>query len=687
MRPVALALTALLAAAAWPGEARQRGQQPQTTFRGGVDIVQVDVSVLDRDRRPVTGLSQSDFTILENGTPQEIVAFAPISVPGPEPPAAAWIRDVAPDVRSNALGDGRLFAIILDDATMPPDLRMTATTRKIGRDVIARLGTSDLAAVIYTGSSQHSVDFTHDRTRLLAAVDAFTPGFAYNDPSTDRYHFQASIRTLAQTSAYLASVPQRRKAVIYVSTGVPLDTQVVAAVTLVDSSSQLGNVLDIDLADDLYTAMNELLEERPQEAYGLALQDALIRAQDGNVNVYCVDPGGLGGLQQFLQHRTSLQKLDAATRAPFGAPPVRTDPLEALVQSRLNRDFLEVVAANSGGRAILNTSDFNAGLTQIFRENSSYYLIGYRSTTGREDRKLRRVTVRMDKTGLTARTRNAYFTPRQRRPAAAPGPLRLTEALFGILPDPDVTLRLSVTPFALPSRTEAGLAIVLGVRHPPLPGDVGARASGRLDVLTSAFAPDGRPRGSVRQIARVVGRAGIEEQAEYEVLSRLDLPPGRYQIRVAAHSPALDRTGSVYTDVEIPDFRRDALSLSGIVLSATPSLTAAPTDALSTMLPVVPTSQRTFGSQADVMAFLEVYHGRRAPAAPVPVTVTITDEADRRVFSVSESLPPDRFNQHHTAPFQFELPLDRLGAGRYLLTIEVPQGSKPPRRHVRFEVQ
>jgi VWFA-related protein len=684
MRAVALALTALVAAAAWPGEARQ---QPQPTFRGGVDIVQVDVSVLDRDRLPVAGLSQSDFTILENGKPQEIVAFAPVDVPGPEPPAATWIRDIAPDVRSNALGDGRLFAIILDDATMPPDLRMTVNAKTIGRDVIARLGTSDLAAVIYTSNSRHSVDFTHDRTRLLAAIEAFTPGFAYNDPSTDRYHFQASIRTLAQTSAYLASVPQRRKAVIYVSTGVPLDTRVVAAVTLVEPSSQGGNVLDIDLNDDLYAAMNELLEERPQEAYGLALQDALIRAQDGNVNVYCVDPGGLGGMQQFLQSRTTIQQLDAMTRAGRGAPPVRTDPLEALVQARLNRDFLEVVAVNSGGRAILNTSDFNAGLTQIFRENSSYYLIGYRSTTGREDRKLRRVTVRMHKPGLTARTRNAYFTPRQRRAAAAPGPLRLTEALFGILPNPEITLRVSATPFALPSRTEAGLAIVLGVRHPPLPGDVGARASGTLDVLTSAFAPDGRQRGSVKQIARVIGRAGSEVQAEYEVLSRLDLPPGRYQIRVAAHSPALDRTGSVYTDVEIPDFRRDTLSLSGIVLSATPSLAAAPADALSTMVPVVPTSQRTFGSQADVIAFVEVYHGRRAPSAPLPITVTIADDADRRVFSVSESLAPDRFNQQHTAPFQFQLPLDRLGAGRYMLTIEVPQGAKPPRRHVRFDVQ
>ena len=406
MRYAAVSLAALFAALTWTGEARQKPQQPPPTFRAGVDVVQVDVSVLDRQRRPVTGLTQADFTILENGQPQEIVGFAPINVPGPEPPTAPWIRDVPPDVRSNALGDGRLFAIILDDATMPPDLRMTLSARKIGRDIVDRLGLADLAAVIFTGNGRLSVDFTNDRARLIAAIDAFTPGFAYNDPSTDRYHFQASIRTLAQTSAYLATVPQRRKAIVYVSTGVPLDTQMISKVTLIEPSSQGGNVLDTDLANDLYASLEELLDERPQEAYGLALQDALIRAQDGNVNVYCVDPGGLGGLQQFLQERTSLPQLTAAARGR-GAAPVRPDLLEAVVQSRLNRDFLEIVAANSGGRAILNTNDFADGLTQIFRENSTYYLIGYRSTTGRDDRKLRRVTVRMSQPGLSARTRNA----------------------------------------------------------------------------------------------------------------------------------------------------------------------------------------------------------------------------------------------------------------------------------------
>jgi VWFA-related protein len=538
--------------------------------------------------------------------------------------------------------------------------------------------------VIYTQDNRRSVDFTQDRTRLLAAIDAFKPGFTYGDPTTDRIHFQASIRTLAQTSAYLATVPQRRKAIVYVSTGVPLDLQVFANVTLLQPKE--GEVLDVDLNTDLYNTMNELLVQRPQEAYGLTLQEALIRAQDGNVNVYSIDPAGAGGLGAYLQNRTTIEQLDAQTRAGRGVV-VRQNPLEPIEQARLHRDFLEVVAENSGGRAFVNTNDFDAGLRQIFRENSSYYLVGYRSTRDRTDRRIRRVNVKMSKPGLTARTRNAYFAPRGRSNTVTPPEFRLTEALHGILPSPDITLRATAAVFALPARTESGVALAIGMQHPPLPGDIGARASGSLELLTTAHGADGQIRASMKQGLTLKGRSGADQPAEYEVLSRLDLPPGRYQLRIAARIPVLDRTGSVYYDIEVPDHRRETVSLSGVVLSAAPDVISAGADLLSTLLPLVPTSRRVFAADMDVSAYVEVYHGTRAPTAAVPVTVSVTDDADRRVVNVSDALAPDRFNDRFTAPFQFELPLDRLRAGKYLLSIEVADGNKRAKRDVRFEVR
>jgi len=92
--------------------------QPPRTFRTGIDVVQVDVSVLDRDRRPVRGLTASDFTVLEDGKPRPLVAFSPVDIPESKPLAsgtAAWVREIAPDVAGNDLArDGRLVVIVLD---------------------------------------------------------------------------------------------------------------------------------------------------------------------------------------------------------------------------------------------------------------------------------------------------------------------------------------------------------------------------------------------------------------------------------------------------------------------------------------------------------------------------------------------------------------------------------------------
>src|SRR6187401_3467220 len=71
----------------------------QATFRTGVDLVDVEVSVLDRNRLPVRGLTLGDFTVLEDGQPRPIVVFTPIELPPKEMPSARWMAEIAPDVQ------------------------------------------------------------------------------------------------------------------------------------------------------------------------------------------------------------------------------------------------------------------------------------------------------------------------------------------------------------------------------------------------------------------------------------------------------------------------------------------------------------------------------------------------------------------------------------------------------------
>jgi hypothetical protein len=205
----------------------------------------------------------------------------------------------------------------------------------------------------------------------------------------------------------------------------------------------------------------------------------------------------------------------------------------------------------------------------VYEENASYYLLGFQRADLALDGRRRRLEVRVDRPGVTVRTRTGYQAERERdvarrQRAEAAAPLRA--AMSGILPSSDLPLRAVAAPFAVPGRREAAVAIAVGVSQPIREGS----RPERVDLELSAFNTDGRAFGSRRVRADVRPRAGASGVGEYDLLARLDLRPGRYQLRIAAHVPALGTSGSVYYDVDVPDFRGEALSLSGLVLSTTP---------------------------------------------------------------------------------------------------------------------
>src|SRR5437773_2536863 len=79
------------------------GQQAPPIFRSGIDLVEVDVSVLDKDRFPVRDLTALDFTVLEDGKPRPIVTFTPVDLPEAEAEIAPAFRGAVHDVVSNEM--------------------------------------------------------------------------------------------------------------------------------------------------------------------------------------------------------------------------------------------------------------------------------------------------------------------------------------------------------------------------------------------------------------------------------------------------------------------------------------------------------------------------------------------------------------------------------------------------------
>jgi hypothetical protein len=116
--------------------------------------------------------------------------------------------------------------------------------------------------------------------------------------------------------------------------------------------------------------------------------------------------------------------------------------------------------------------------------------------------------------------------------------------------------------------------------------------------------------------------------------------------------------------VDVPDFSRGALSLSGAVLSVAGGTASGPKDKLASMLPVVPTARREFWGDEQVIAFVRVYQGGRNPIAPVVVTARILDGRGTEVHKASETFDRSRFSADRAADYQLMLPLAALVEAR-----------------------
>jgi VWFA-related protein len=510
--------------------------------------------------------------------------------------------------------------------------------RTSAHSAIDRLGPDDLATVIFTGDNRQPQDFTNDHAKLHAAAEKFGIGF---DPSC--IYYQHTIQTLTSIADYMAGLNQRRKAIMYISGGVPVDV----------GSNRLMVLVPDALPKECGTRLVDMMK------------DVFREAQKSNVAIYTIDPFGL--------------RVDAHLDNYVGAQVA----------------FLQTMAENTGGRAIVNTNDFERGLTQIFRENSAYYLVGYSPTNVKADGTFRRIEVKVDRPGVEVNTRKNYYAPAAEKPGDKPKPVPspLQKAMGDVLPNADVPLQVTLAPFALPDPSTglgaggktAAVAIALGVARPK---DRMAARADDVDVVVKAFTPDGTERGTIHDTPHVSFMGASDGPLQFEVMSRIDLPPGPYEIRVSAHSAARDTTGSVYADVIVPDFAKEPLSLSGVALGLMPSPVAASRDALASLLPLVPTSQREFYRSDRVTAFLRVYEGGKSSIAPATIHTHIIDAHDATMFDDTTTIAATDFDAPtRAADDRFHVPIAKLAPGAYVLTFEAASGKNTARRDVRFSVK
>lgn len=682
---VATCLVAALAVAVSAQQQARPAGQPDVRFKVEINYVEVDAVVTDAQGSFVRDLRREEFEILEDGRPQEISAFSLVDIPIERADTPLFAPTVVPDVRSNAREfNGRIYLILLDDLHTAPlrSQRVRAAARQF---IEGHLGANDLAAVVVTsGRTDGSQEFTGNKTLLLRAVDKFMGRKLrsetlekldeYNrqrglprtsDTVTDPrdfergYQARTMLGTLKRTAEWMGGIRGRRKAVVLIGEGIDYD---------------IHNVFEGQYAS---TIMEDTRE-------------AIAAATRANVSLYTVDPRGLTmGADETIE-----------MGAPAEDPSLRLSPTGLQDEIRISQDSLRVLAEQTGGVALVNANDFRDGFSRIVQANSTYYLIGFYSNNERRDGKFRKLTVRVKRPGLEVRARRGYVAPRGR----PPGPARaggvspeLADALASPVPASGVPLRVFAAAFkgAAPN---ASVLVSVEIDGGRLTFKQGAGTfDDRVELWIAAVndkgdVKDGKPsaldlklRPQTHQRVTALG---------FRVTERLSLPPGKYQLRIGAKDGNSTSVGTVSYDLEVPDFYKSPLSMSGVVLASraagmAPTIT---TDAeLKDVLSGPPAALREFPANDVLGLFAEIYDTQGGTPHKVDITSTIKADGGRTVVSQTEERSTEEL-QGRSGGFGYraDIPLKDVPPGEYVLTVEARSrlsGNATVRQDIPFRVR
>jgi hypothetical protein len=249
------------------------------------------------------------------------------------------------------------------------------------------------------------------------------------------------------------------------------------------------------------------------------------------------------------------------------------------------------------------------------------------------------------------------------------------------MPREDIPLDVSLTAVAGPAGPE--VAAVLGVRRMPPPDGTTPARTEDVEVVAQILDQYGRKRGVEHRTVRLTPK---EQTAGgyYELLSRLPAKPGRYEIRLGASS--LNQTGSVYGYVEVPDFGRAPLAVSGWAIAATPGSVHAPAGVLEPLMPIVPTSRRTFSARDSVQGWLRIYQRPGTTPRPLTIDVTVLDSSGATRMTDRRAFPADSFAGGAGVDYLCPVPLT-YGPGEYLLDAAITMGGESERRSIRYIVR
>jgi VWFA-related protein len=689
-------LTAAFLISLLAASAQQAPKVPTTgpaRFGATSQLVVEDVIVRGKDGNPVKDLKAADFTITEDGKPQKISVFefqkleeqpsAPLA-PGPDTgkePSVLSERISVPSVTANAIapeapGDlryrnRRLMVMFFDMTSMQLAEQIRAQDAAL-KFLRTQITPSDLVAIM-TFSSDLNVleDFTDDRDKLEKDIKKLTigegqgldetisddsaadTGAAFQQDDTEFNIFNTDRQLAAlESAARMLGALNEKKALVYFSSGITRNG--------LDNQAQL-----------------------------LATVNAAIRA---NVAFYPIDARGL----------VAQAPLGDATKGSPGSQAMYTGSSARALQSDLQgtQETLYTLAADTGGKALLDNNDLSMGLVQAQKDVASYYVIGYYSSNEALDGRYRRIKIIIGDAATRARIakvdyRQGYFAGKQfRKFNDSDREQQLAQALALGDPITDMNLALELDYFRLGrDRYFVPLAVKIPGSEIELARHGGAEST-RFDFIGEVKDAKGNVVANVRDNIPVKLKGETAQQLAKTTLeydTGFTLPPGTYTTKFLARENETGKIGTFETKFVVPDLTTEqkSLPISSVVLSnQRQKLDAAVASAerdkkllaehplIQDGQKLIPSVTRVFRKDQEMYVYLEAYEPAAETAQPVLARVTFY-RGKIKAFETEPIEVDQGLNAKTKAlPLRFSIPLEKLQAGRYTCQVSVVDPSQ-----------
>jgi VWFA-related protein len=669
-------------AKAAPKEAAAAPDTP-LVFKTGSHLVVVDVTVKDKAGHTINGLKQSDFAVTEDGQKQSVELFEPqILTTEPEPPPEIKLTDELklPETPTTTITfeapgkvqyhDKRLLVLFFDFSSMavPDQLRAQDAALEYLNKSITK---DDVVSVmLYTSMVNILTDFTQDREILTSVIKGMPIGeaselagladtgsctgedtgaaFVADETEFNILNTDQKLAALETVARQLANLPEK-KVMVYITGGV--------AKTGIDNQAQM-------------------------EASVNALHKA-------NVVMYPLDARGL------MADPPGGGASTAGSRGTGAFNGSNYNSQRSSVNS--SQETLTTLAADTGGKAFLDSNDLALGIKLAQQSMSSYYILGYYTHNLKEDGKYRKIDVKLTN-GTTARLefRAGYYADKDwRKMNGEDKEQQLKEAIAAGDPLLDIPLAMEVDIFRI-SPTQYFVPVSLRV-----PGDVielAAKGNGgttKIDFLGQIQDETKSAAGNVRDFIPITLDQTAKEVASkkiYQYDAGFTLDPGRYRMKFLVRENVTGKMGTEERSFIVPDLSAETsgLKTSTIVLSnQRESLKAAVGSAEKLNVKtvsanplidgdskVMPNITHVFRRRQTMFVTFDVYDAKADPKNAqlrhVLVSMSLFNKENKKAFDIG----PLEFTQladtrPDTVPVKLQLPLKDLAPGEYTCQINV----------------